>query len=181
MDNLTQDIFLSYARFPAHAGVLKIFNSGRLDLPGYTDLKTQVETLAEKSLVPGISDFVFGVDEKITRKTIDAISDFYLMVDYGQITASRNRFEIEENSFYLAVTVARPIDPDAMDMVEEVLVADMALQYLRQVRNHLKTQDRDRLLKEVQFPHECIPFVAPDLNNSVGWTMILNRANAGLL
>ncbi len=181
MDNLTQDIFLSYARFPAHAGVLKIFNSGRLDLPGYPELKTAVENLTEKNLIPGISDFVFGVDEKITRKIIDSISGFYLMVDYGQITSVRNRFEIEENSFYLAVTVAQPINSDSMDMVEEVLISDMALQFLRQIRNHLKMQDRDRLLKEVQFPHECIPFAAPDLNNSIGWTMFLNRANAGLL
>lgn len=181
MDKLTQDIFLSYARFPDHAGVLKVFNSGRLDLPGYPELKTAVENLTEKSLVPGITNFVFGVDEKITRRIIDAISGFYLMVDYGQITAARNRFEIEENSFYLAVTVARPINADEMDMVEEVLISDMALQYLKQIRNYLKNQDRDRLLKEVSWPHEAIPFVAPELNNSVGWTMILNRANAGLL
>ncbi|WP_319502570.1 hypothetical protein [uncultured Draconibacterium sp.] len=181
MDNLTQDIFLSYARFPAHAGVLKTFNSGRLDLPGYQELKAAVENLSEKSLVPGISDFVFGVDEKITRKIIDAIDDFYLMVDYGQITASRNRFEIEENSFYLAITVARPINADNMDMVEEMLISDQALNYLRQIRKHLKTEDRERRLKEVKYPNQAIPFVAPTLNSSIGWTMILNRANAGLL
>ena len=181
MDNLTQDIFLSYARFPAHAGVLKIFNSGQLDIPGYPELKTAVENLTEKSLVPGISDFVFGVDEALARKFIDAIEGYYLLIDWGQITGDLNRFEIEENSFYLAVTVARPINPDNMDMVEEMLISDQALNYLRQIRKHLKTEDRERRLKEVKYPNQAIPFVAPTLNSSIGWTMILNRANAGLL
>lgn len=181
MENLTEQLFLAFARFPAHTGVMKLFNKGASDYANYATLKAAAENLTEKDLVPGITGYVFGVDEATAVKVINTISGFYLLVDYGQINASRDRFEIETNSFYISVTVAHPVSAESMDLPEETVIADMALNYLREIRNYMKTEDRDQRIKGVTFPHQAIPFRAPELNNSIGWTMILTRQSAGEL
>lgn len=180
-ENTLHDAFLSFARFPAHAGVMKVFNRGASAFPGYAPLKTAAENMAEKSLVPGIKDFVFASNEERARKVIDTFSDFYLLIDYGQINAGKDRFEIETNSFYIAATVARPISTGETDMAEEIVIPDMALDYLRQIRNYFKLADREKLMKDLEFPMQAIPFVAPDLNNSTGWTMIMTKRGVGML
>lgn len=180
-DNILYDAFLSFARFPDHAGVLKTFNRGESSFADYATLKAATTALTEKSLVPGIKDFVFASNEQRARKAIDNFSDFYLLVDYGQIDGRKDRFETETNSFYIAATVACPISADETDMVEEIIIPNMALNYLRQIRNYFKLADREKLLKDLEFPMQAIPFVAPDLNNSTGWTMIMTKRGAGML
>lgn len=180
-ENILHDAFLSFARFPDHAGVMKVFNRGESSFPGYAPLQAAAADLVQNSLVPGIKDFVFASNEARARKVIDTFSDFYLLIDYGQIDSGRDRFEIETNSFYIACTVARPISTDETDMAEEIVIPDMALNYLRQIRNHFKLADRDKLTKDLEFPMQAIPFVAPDLNNSTGWTMIMTKKGVGML
>jgi hypothetical protein len=180
-DHILHDAFLSFARFPDHAGVMKIFNRGESSFPGYATLKTAAQNMAEKNLVPGIKDFVFASNEERARKVIDGFSDFYLLIDYGQIDGAKDRFEIETNSFYIAATVARPISTEETDMAEEIVIPDMALNYLRQIRNYFKLADREKLLKDLEFPLQAIPFIAPELNNSTGWTMIMTKRGVGML
>ena len=179
----TEQIFLSFARFPDHDGVMKIFNRGESkQFPvEYAALKLATENLAEKSLVPQIKDFVFGVTEDIVTKVIQNFTGFYLLVDYGQMEVSRDGFEIQDQSFFVSITVAHPMTGSDPDIVEETIVADLALDYLTTIRAHLITQDRDRRLQEVTFPHDLIPFQAPTANNSVGWTIVLTRNYPALI
>lgn len=180
-ENFLQEAFLSFAKFPDHAGVMKVFNRGESTFAGYDTLKDAALNLGEKSLVPGIKDFVFASNEARALKAIDSFSDFYLLVDYGQIEAPKDQFEIENNTLYIAATVARPINAAETDMAEEIIIPDMALNYLRQIRNYFKAADRDKRIKDLEFPHQAIPFIAPALNNSTGWTMILTKKMTGLL
>jgi hypothetical protein len=61
--NPLQDIFLYFAKFPKKAGVLELFNRSESDLyPDYALLKGEIEALEVHSSVPGIEEFVFGVN-----------------------------------------------------------------------------------------------------------------------
>ena len=183
MSKATEKIFLSFARFPDHDGVMKIFNRGTsIQFPvEYAALKTATENLTEKSVVPQIKDFVFGVTEDIVTKVIQNFTGFYLLVDYGQMEVSRDGFEIQDQSFFVSITVAHPMTGSSPDIVEETIIADLCLDYLAAIRTHLIAQDRDRILAEVTFPHDLIPFQAPTANNSVGWTIILTRKYPALI
>lgn len=180
-ENILHNAFLSFARFPDHNGVMKVFNRGESSFPGYAPLFQAASSLEENSLIPGIKDYVFASNEERARKVIDSFSDFYLLIDYGQIDAGKDRYEIETNTFYIAATVARPISTNETDMAEEIVIPDMALNYLRQIRNYFKQADREKLLKDLEFPMQAIPFIAPELNNSTGWTMIMTKRGVGML
>lgn len=180
-ENFLQEAFLSFAKFPDHAGVMKVFNREASAFGNYATLKAAAENLVKKSLVTGIKHFVFASNEARARKVIDTFSDFYLLVDYGQIEVPQDRFEIENSTFYISTTVARPVSVDESDMGEEIIIPDMALNYLRQIRNHFKAADREKRIKDLEFPHQAIPFIAPKLNNFTGWTMIMTKKLTGLL
>lgn len=174
-NKLLEDAYLYFARFPALAGVQKNFNKGRSNIAGYDDLKTKVDALAENSLIPGIKHYVFGVDENRIKKNIKNYSDFYLLVDYGQVQSPPDQNNVVTDSFYIAATVARPFSDENMDDAEELLLNQQAYTYLTEIKEKMRLDDRNSLTRHLLFAADADPFHAPELNNSIGWTLIMQR------
>ena len=174
MNDLIISIYLYFARFPKYESLAKTFNKGTSSQAGYAGFKTSVDELEVKNLIPEIEDFVFGVDEKRIRKRIDNIGGYFLMVDYGSIQSIiDNSVGNTRNYFNIALTVAHPIKSDSMDDADEILISTTCLNYLKQIKDRIKLDDRDKLLKNLHSNYDAVPFVAEELNNSIGWTLTL--------
>lgn len=176
MNDLILSIYLYFARFPKFDSLLKTFNKGTSTFAGYAAFKSSVTGLAINNLVPGIEDYVFGVNEKRIRKRIDTIGGYYLLVDYGNIEAVfSSQTGNTKNYFNIAVTVAHPVNADKMDDADEILISNQCLNYLKQIKDRIKTDDRETLIKNLNSNYDAVPFVAPELNGSIGWTITLTH------
>jgi hypothetical protein len=93
--NPLRAIFLYFAKFPKKAGVLEMFNRDESELyPDYVVLKAEIEALETHSLVPGIEEFVFGVNEDSVKKRIQQLDGPYLFIDYGHIMTTENQHQV---------------------------------------------------------------------------------------
>jgi hypothetical protein len=182
--DLLKTIFTYFAKFPEKAGVLKNFTKGTSGLyAGYDTLKSDITALAPHSLVPGITDFVFGSDMTSVIKRIEQISGIYLFVDYGNIyDYLLEPMKSETGEFVIAITVARKIQPDDIDAIEQLLLGDITLGMLTQIKD-LARQDSNQniFLKYLTFPNDFSPWFARDLFNSTGWTMTFKVKGAQLV
>jgi len=181
--SLLADSFKYYAKFPQKDGVLRNFNRADSTIvTGYSALKAEITALTIHSLIPDIVDFVVGIDQTTIQKRIKNISGIYMFLDYGAIAISKDDIQREYTEFLLALNIARPVDPEKTDYVEEILLGDIMLSYMLQVRDIMKAdQLEDPFVKQLDFPHEITPFFAADLSNSAGWTMIFKKKGLGLL
>lgn len=174
-NQLLLDAYKYFAKFPQLAGVQKSFNAGKSSIATYAAFKQAIDNLTPNSLIPGIKNYVFGVDENRIRKRIDTFADFYLMVDYGQLTFPQDGNRVITDSFYIAATVAIPFRDDQMDDAEELLLTQQAYSYLMQIREYMRIDDRESLTKNINIAPDANPFQAPELNNSIGWTLVMQR------
>ncbi len=169
---LLLDAFLYFAKFPDFDGVKKTFNnSNDSAIPGYSSFKQAVNGMAVNSLIPELKHYVFGVDENRVTKRIEDFHDFYLLVDYGINQRPTGQHNIITDSLYLAVTVARPFSDQEMNDAEEILLTQLAYDYLMRITNTLRTDQRDSLTRHLTAGADAQPFHAPKLNNSIGWTI----------
>ena len=174
-----QDIFTYFAKFPQKAGVLELFNRSVSDhFPAYATLKTGITALDPHSLIPGIQDYVSGIDEQSIKKRIEEISGTYLFVDYGNIASQEDHLKRRTDEILIAITVATPLHINALDMVEQVLLADQALDYLLQIMAIMRQDSRcSPFVKQLTFPVEITPFLARELSDSTGWTMVVRKSS----
>jgi hypothetical protein len=180
--NLIIDVFLYFARFPAKDGVLKLFNKGRSDIPGYDALMLAVSELPEHSLFQDVGAYVFGNNEDAVKKCIDGISGFYLFVDYGDIESGRDQINRVTDSFYIAVTIAFPLSDFSGDLADQVLISNQALEYILELRRYMIVGQKEKpWMKDIADNHEITPFVARELNGSIGWTMTFSRQGFDIL
>lgn len=182
MKTIMQDIFKLFAKFPLKEGVLDAFNKGTSAVAGYEAFKTEIEALEEHSLIPEIKHFLFGVNEDIIKKHIGNFDSYYLFLDYGDINSNVDGNNRRISGMYLAVTVAIPINADNQDMADQVLITDLSLSYLLQIRDNLiKNQKQHPWLKDLSDNHDISPFVARELNGSVGWTMTFQKSGTDFI
>ncbi len=134
---LIRDTFTYFAKFPFLAGVVKNFNKDNSGyFTGYDTLKTTISVLDTHSIIPGLDDYVFGVDENIVKKRIEQINSIYLFVDYGNISSGLiEPQKTEQGEFIIAVTVARKTPPDDFDPVESILLADKTLEIITTIKD----------------------------------------------
>lgn len=176
-NELLIDAYLYFAKFPLLAGVQASFtkNAGKSEISGYDEFKTKVDALSENSLIPGIKNFVFGVDVNRVTKRIESFSGFYLMVDYGQIQSPPDRNNVVTDSFFIAVTIARPFKDEDMDDAEEILLTQQAYTYLMEIKEKMRLEERNSLTRHLLVAADADPFNSTELNNSVGWTLLMQR------
>jgi hypothetical protein len=175
-NQLLIDAFSYFARFPLLAGVKEVFNNTATSgIAGYAAFKQSIDALTPNSLVPGIKHYVFGVDEARVRKRIGSFSDFYLMVDYGQLRFPQSSERVITDAFYLAATVAIPFSRAEINDAEELLLTQQAYTYLMAIRAQLIADDRESLTRHLAIAPDADPFNAPELNNSIGWTLMMQR------
>jgi len=183
--SLIRDTFEYFAKFPDLAGVLKSFNrsSGSKLYPAdYQEFKAKIEVLDPNSQIPGIKDYVFGVNEELAMKRIKEFSDYYLLVDYGSVSTDEDQeYKTKTDTFLMAVTVAVPLLSTSYDEVEALLHADQALTYLQKIRSQMLADKNCNLLKHIEFPSEITPFFSREMLNSIGFTMLFTKMGIGLL
>ena len=181
--NTLRDILLYFAKFPLKSGVLQAFNSETSDrFSTYATLKASITALNPHSLVPGITDFIIGLDEKTIAEKISGVSGSYLFVDYGHITSDRDRYDRQNDRILIAITVATPLIKGSMDNIEQVLLADENLTLLLAIRDIMKEDTRcNPFVQQLSFPNEITPFFSRALSDSTGWTMVFQKTGVWLI
>ena len=181
---LIADTFAYFAKYPLLAGVLKNFvkNSSPY-FTGYDTLKQTATNLTPNSIIPGITDYVFGVDENIVKNRIEQINGIYLFVDYGNLNSSLTEPQkTEVGELIIAVTVARKTPPNDLDSIESILLADKTLEYITTIKDTMKHESqRSIFLKNMVFPVDISPWFARELFNSCGWTMSFRKRGVHLI
>lgn len=168
---ILQSVFLFFARYPDHIGVMKNFN--KTSPPkNYVDFQKEARELPLKNLLPEISDYVFGVTDAAVKKRIQAITGTYLFVDYGNIRTTRNDQKVKTDSLDISVTIAKPLSSNFIDAMEEILMVDRHLELLSTIREDMLLNKEDPFVKLLTFPTEILPFSSAELNNSYGFSMI---------
>lgn len=174
------DVFKYYARFPKRDGVLSAFNNGSSSLPAYAQLKTYVESLPEQGILPEIEHLVFGQSLDEVRARIDSITGTYLFVDFGEFNSNRDQRNSILDVQKLAVTVATKT-PTAFDLVEESIISDSTLLLINKLRAHLiADSEKYEWLRFLSNKHDIMPFVAPELGESIGWTLMYSLEGSDL-
>lgn len=181
--NTLKDILVYFAKFPAKNGVLELFNKESSSVfSSYASLRTEIANLATHSLVPGITQFIMGLDEKTISARIHEVSGTFLFIDYGHITSQRDSFDRQNDRLMIALTVATPLAKESMDLAEQVLLSDQNLDYLLQIRDLMKEDSRcNPFVQQLSFPNEITPFYARELSDSVGWTMVFEKTGIELV
>jgi hypothetical protein len=180
--SLLKDAFVYFAKFPAHAGVMLSFNRDTSEFSTYAAFKAEIEARAEQSIIPAITDYIFGIDEATVLKKIKSVTGIYLFVDYGALTVNVDQVNRHTTEFQLAITVAKPIDPENMDFAEEVLLGDQLLAHIQTIRDKMLADQREvPWVKDLTFPQEITPVFIRELANSVGWTMMFRKTGIGIL
>lgn len=67
-----------------------------------------------------------------------------------------------------------PIDPESTDYAEQVLIPDLCFTTLQKIKD-IMLSDNTPFVNQLQFPNEMTPFVARELHNSVGWTLVFRK------
>ncbi|MFA6483407.1 MAG: hypothetical protein WCW62_12565 [Bacteroidales bacterium] len=78
--------------------------------------------------------------------------------------------------------MATPLHSNTLDMVEQVLLADQALDYLLQIMSIMRQDSRcSPFVKQLTFPVEITPFMARELSDSTGWTIMMKKSGVSIL
>lgn len=182
---LLQDTFLYFAKFPSIDGVNRNFNvtTSRSFGTEYSDFRTEIENMTEQELIPGIQDYVFGVDEDMIKRRLNDIKGTYLFVDYGKVDIDQETNAlVEMNNFLLSVTVAYPVKENELDAVEMMLMHQQTLNYISQIKNKMVAdKKKSALVKDITFPVEIMPWRVRELMGSIGWSMQFSKQGVGLI
>jgi hypothetical protein len=180
--NTLNEILVYFAKFPLKSGVQSLFQAAASERSAYAALKSQIDALTPHSLVPGITDFIMGLDEKTIKDQISAITGSYLFVDYGHISSDSDNYQRQNDRILIAITVATPLIKGSMDLVEQVLLSDENLNLLLQIRDIMKADSScSPFVRQLSFPHEITPFFARELSDSTGWTMVFQKTGIQLV
>ncbi|MDR1198687.1 MAG: hypothetical protein LBK94_06700 [Prevotellaceae bacterium] len=173
------DIFKYFARFVGCEGVMRNFSAGKGNL--YSNLKSFCAALPAESNFPEIDDYVFGVNETSVTKRINSVHGIYLFIDYGNFATTENDKKVKTDELHLAVTVAKPLNIETVDLADEVILADSLLNIIRKIRTELIRDKSDCFVSRLKFPSEITPWFAREFNNSTGWTMIFKLSGIDIL
>ncbi|MDR1557289.1 MAG: hypothetical protein LBS88_09725 [Tannerellaceae bacterium] len=176
-ESLLIELFLFYARFPDREGISPLFNRGKSDFPGYSALWEKIAAMEEHSLLPEISQYVFGpnFDAVSTRVNNIPYGKYYLFVDYGEIDCETDRSSRMRDYAHLAITVSCRLKDFSGDLIEQLVISDRCLALLTAIRADMIRRQREVYwLKDISGNHTLTPFLARELS-STGWTMLFNR------
>lgn len=175
---ITEDI-LYYAKFPAKAGVLKNFKRVENQLADYANLKAQAEALPDTSLIPDIEDFLFSTNEEVLAERIRNIKSYFMLFQYGIIRSpAPGRSGVRDTTIASSLIIARPHSKNATDTVQEMLYMEKILQFMVQIANQMKSDNKTLFCAAERFAESSIDIapVEPALiYGCVGWVMTFNR------
>lgn len=171
---LLQDTFKYFAKYPLMEGVMKNFQrSAASPADAYDIYKASIAAISPNSLISGLTDYIFGADIMAVRQRIESTTGYYLFIDYGNIYSSElEPMKTQQEEFVISITIAKKSQPDDIDPVQEMIIADTTMSMLSQLKDLVKADAKtNHFLKYLTFPADITPWFAPDLFNSIGWTM----------
>ena len=143
-------------------------------------MKRYYESWRGKGFIPEIEHLVFGQSLDEVRSRIDSITGTYLFVDFGEFNSNRDQRNSILDVQKLAVTVATKT-PTAFDLVEESIISDSTLLLINKLRAHLiADSEKYEWLRFLSNKHDIMPFVAPELGESIGWTLMYSLEGSDL-
>lgn len=164
-------MFIYFAKYPAYEGVINNFKLTNAS-DEYLQFKNNVESMAHRSLLPEIKDYVFSVSDVAIKKKIETIRDFFLFVDYGAVLSTINHINVKDDVMDMAITIARTNNGTGIDPIEELVKVDQMLNLIKQIRDDMRNDTDDSFVKMIQFPADIVPYFSAELYNSYGWTLI---------
>lgn len=168
---ILQDIFLYFAKYTTEEAISKVFSKGLTPDPKYISLHEKAIATAS-GIFPAITDYIFGVNEEAVKRRISQVKGIYLFVDYGNISSITSSKGVKEDSFQLAVTVAKPVSSSTFDQAEDILITEQLLEIIQTIRRDLREDRSDPFVQRLSFPNDITPFFARELSNSYGWTLM---------
>ena len=135
---------------------------------------------AQKQELPSVKSFVFGLDEDAIKKVIMTFGDYYMFVDLGQFDSSTTNGTITD-TFVCAVTIAMPQGTQGHTDDETIERVATSFDLIASLRKSMFHSSREKRLKHLSAKHEILPFQAPHLNNSVGWSLVFRISGPDLL
>jgi hypothetical protein len=182
---LLQDTFKYFAKFPLTSGVEKNFNVTTSQRFGadYSDFRSQVNNLTEKELIPGIEDYIFGVNEDMVKRRVQDITGIYLFVDYGSISSEyETDAKVQQDKFNIALTVGYPIKENELDAVETMLMHQQSLDFISTIKEKMhEDSKKNPFVKQIELPVEITPWFSRELMNSNGWSMVFAKKGVELI
>lgn len=125
--------------------------------------------------------FIFGNDEKSLREQISSFTGMYTFVDFGEVDSSIDKYNCIGDTFSMAITVAFPFGANIVSSDDILLKQDEALTVINRLKKQMRDDQRSiAWLKYLSASNRTIPFVAPDLARSIGWTLTFNLEGADL-
>ena len=140
----------------------------------YDQSKEEVLAVQDGNRIPGLDNFIFGINTDAVKTRISSVLGPYLFIDYSNIVSTLSKQDVKTDSFHIAVTVAQA-HPNDEDAFAETLCQSECLDILKAIRERMRDDvDIDYSIEWLPFPTTISPFVAKELSNSYGFTMELD-------
>jgi uncharacterized protein with NAD-binding domain and iron-sulfur cluster len=181
--NIITDLFRYFAKFPLKQGMIKNFANGASSFSEWLTLKAEMDSLVTHSIIPQLTDFIFGFDSSITAERVKNIKSHFLYVEYGIMDLNRNQFEVFNNQINIKIAVGHPFSHKNKDSIEEVILQDRNLNYLLQIISYINDEDIDRcsIKRYLSYPVKFVPFDPITMYENIGWFAVFNSNNNDIL
>lgn len=140
----------------------------------YDQSKEEVLAVPDTNRIPGLDNFIFGINTDAVKSRISSVNGPYLFIDYSNIVSTLSKQDVKTDSFHIAVTVAQSHADDEDAFAETVKQAE-CLEIMKAIREKMRDDiDLDYSIEWLPFPTTISPFVAKELASSYGFTMALD-------
>lgn len=123
--------------------------------------------------LPKVKHFVFGSDEQALREEVAKFSDYYMFVDYGAFGSNEDSNNRLNDTFECAMTIAMPIGIRVVNYKQILDYQIECFDMVSQIRKDMLFEKKINPLNLcLSSGHQILPFVAPDICRSIGFTFV---------
>jgi hypothetical protein len=179
MQELIRQIHLYYAQFVAPEVRLAAAVKTVRPLPGYAELKAELEALPSGRAIPDFDIFVCSSSEEYVSAKVRNSKELVLFVEYGALTITDNAKGIRSADVELAVTVAGALPSADTDMLEQTLMMgrtlDVLLRIIAFMEEDSESLDACPAMQHITFPCAIQPVQPKEFFDHQGWVAIFKR------
>lgn len=176
------DILLYFAKFPDRDGVLTNFSKTTEIIPGYSELRAQIEALPDP-IFPQIKEFVYSSDIDELERKIKSISDIFLLVEFGPIVQSgKNTTGVKDIEWHFSITLAQKGNSRKYDAFEDALISNSLLNLLKDMIKQIEADDANRCKPSrlLDRSYTLAPIEPYSLMGAVGWALTFKKTATNL-
>jgi len=183
MSELIKDIWLYFAKFPLHEGVMKNFRNTNSKTPGYSAFKTEVENIAINSLIPELQNYILSVNTPAILEHVKNMENRFLFIEYGDLSTTENVYKAKNSDFALNIYVASPFSYKQFDFVDETIIMQQNLIYLQQILEIMEIDSAEScsFKKLLEFPVQITPIEPINFYENIGWSARFTSTRNDLL